>query len=260
MRKNVRTLRHPFAHDLHLVSLPGTNARTIVCLHGYGANFRIIEMVKATKLVDATLVGFNFPDHDLLERPCDPEKLSFGTMEELLPALYVLKHCVVDECRTAIDTYGFSAGGAALINILGVLNTKTYDEQLKEIGISEKEKATILLAIQKGIVLLDAPLKSVEEIMEKREPNPELEAIAHQYRRNHFCPLDSIKRLHGLSLNILLYFEEPDEIVGNRDDAVLVELLKNANKQGSTTVITGSSGGHATIHWKLWQQYAQRCT
>ena len=30
------TAEHPFDYDLHLVSSPGSNERTMICFHGYG--------------------------------------------------------------------------------------------------------------------------------------------------------------------------------------------------------------------------------
>jgi hypothetical protein len=75
---------------------------------------------------------------------------------------------VIDQRLDAIDLYGFSAGGGAVINLIALLNTKTYDAELKKIGIDKKEKKKLLEAIQMGFILLDAPLKSVEEIMDFR--------------------------------------------------------------------------------------------
>ena len=248
----------PFEHDLHLFSIPGTNCRTMICFHGYGANYKIAEDLKNLGLIDATLVSFNFPDHDLLEKTYDPRQATFGTIRELFPAFYVLKKYVIDQDLNAIDLYGFSAGGAVAINLIAVLNTTTHDIALKQMGIGTKEKEKLLSAIQNGVVILDVPLKSVEEILDLRGPSPELEILAKNYRENHFRPIDALESLNGLCLDIILHFQEPDEIIFNRDDHIYIERLKKANSKGATSVIIGNDGGHIAPHLALWQFYSQK--
>ena len=130
---------HPFSYDLHPCFLPGENKRVMVCFHGYGNNYTMAESLKSLRLIEAMLITFNFPDYDI-KPGSDPKKATFGTMDELLPALYVLKQAVVDQGFNSIDLYGFSSGGAALINAIGVLNTSIHDASLKKIGIQVAEK------------------------------------------------------------------------------------------------------------------------
>lgn len=247
----------PFDYDLHLFSIPSNSSRTMICCHGYGANYQIAETLKALEIIDATLVSFNFPDHDLLQKDYNPHKATFGTINELLPALYVLKKYIIEQELEAIDLYGRSAGGGVVVNLIAVLNGSTYDADLKQIGISKNEKERILKALQNGLVILDVPLKSVEEIIDLRGSIPELEILAKNYRDNHFRPIDALERLEGLSLNIILHFQDPDEIIFNRDDDVYIERLKKANSLGTTSVIIGNEGGHLAPHRSLWQAYSQ---
>ncbi len=210
-----------------------------------------------------------------------------------------------------IDLYGFSAGGGVLINVLGVLNTSTYDARLEAMGIGAVEKEKLLAAIQRGMVILDTPLilrpvrncefeplissrdstiekgasieeiqapfsivesrgfdalkftipdraqyKSIEEIIACRSSTGELEWLAKNYRDNHFRPIDSLRLLQGLSLDVLLYFQEGDEILSNRDDDLYIERLRET--QQKIAVIRGSEGGHQSAHLPLWQFYAQK--
>lgn len=240
----------PFNYDLHLTTIPGKSSKTMICFHGSGANYRIIESLNGH--VEETLVGFNFPDHDFIDQ--DPEAVSYGTIRELLPALYVLKLYVIDRGLDQVDLYGFSAGGAAAINVIGVLNTSRYDKKLAEIGIFAKEKGAILKAIQNGRVILDAPFKSVEELIDLRGSSIYLETLARRYRENGLRPIDSLKNLENLSLHITLYFEVPDEILSNRDDALFIERLKQYNAKGTTKVIVGTDGGHCSIHSSIWEE------
>ncbi len=249
---------YPFGYDLHLFSLPGSNQRTIVCFHGYGDNYQIAEILKDLHHPEATLVSFNFPEHDIKQgRKYDPQTASFGTIDELLPALYVLKKVVLDQRMKSIDLYGFSAGGGAVINAIAVLNTTTYDSELKRIGIGAEEKRKLLSAIQRGIVILDTPLKSIEEIMDFRGATEEFKTLAKKYRDHNLRPIDSIRMLKGLSLTVLLHFQEKDEVLSNRDDLLYIKRLKAIQADGAVTVIIADEGGHMAPHHSIWQKYAQ---
>jgi hypothetical protein len=249
---------HPFDYDLHLFSLPGDSQRTIICFHGYGDNYQIAQSLKDLYLVESTLVSFNFPEHDIKQgRKYDPKTASFGTIHELLPALYVLKKIVLDNALNSIDLYGFSAGGGTLINVIAVLNTTTYDAELQKIGISAAEKKSLLSAIEKGIIILDTPLKSIEEIIDFRGSTEEFEILAKHYKDNGLRPIDSLQWLKGLSLTILLHFQKNDEILSNRDDQLYIERLQAIQRKEKVTVILTDEGGHMTPHRLLWKVYSQ---
>lgn len=248
----------PLDYDLHLYSIPGKNQRTMICFHGYGGNFQIANILKSFGVIDATLISFNFPDHGIRRGDRSASEITFGTINELLPAFYVIKKIVVEEGLQSIDLYGFSAGGGAVVNVIAILNITSFDPELKKLGIEAKEKKMILDAIQKGVVILDAPLKSMEEIIDLRGSTPELEWVAKNYRESDLRPIDSLKNLRGLSLNAIIYFQNPDEIIFNRDDALFVERFREANKNGNTWVITGNEGGHISPHMSLWRFYQQK--
>lgn len=247
-----------FDYDLHLTSIPGTNARTMICFHGYGGNYTIADSLKSLGVTKSTLVSFNFPDYDLEKRSYDPHSLTFGTIQELIPAFYVLKTKVLDQGLECVDLYGYSAGGGALINLISILNTFSYEDELKKIGIGCKEKDRMLQAIQKGIIILDVPLKSIEEIIDMRGSSTELEILAKNYRENHLRPIDALSSLKGLSLDVLIHFQKQDEVIYNRDDDIFIERLKAANSGGVTSSVIGQDGGHAVPHFSLWTFYRQK--
>lgn len=252
-------MQPPFNYDLNLSSSPGTNGRVMICFHGYGDNSDIAFYLRNLKCIDSTLISFNFPEYDINKgRKYDPKSATFGSIDELLPAFYTMKLAVLDEGLESIDLYGFSAGGGALINVIAILNTSNYDLELKKIGIKKAEKKKLLSAIQKGIVVLDAPFKSIEEIIDLRGSTAEFKILAKKYRTNDLRPIDSLKRLKGLSLNILLYFQEKDEVLSNRDDNLYIERLKKHQVGGKLTVIKGSDGKHTSPHLLLWQAYSQK--
>lgn len=147
---------------------------------------------------------------------------------------------MIDENIDSIDHYGFSSEGGTLVNIIRLLNIPTYDPKIKEIEVGALEKEKILTAIQKGRVILDTPFKFIEEIIDFRGSTKEFEILAKNYQNNNLRPIDSLLWLKRLSLNILLHFQEKDEILSNR------------------TVIIENDGGHMATHSSLWQAYLQK--
>ncbi len=243
----------PFSHDLHLTSISGKTPQVVIAAHGMGGNYKIGHNVKT----DKTVISFNFPDYDYTKRPIKPNEIAFGTADEILPLLYVIQQCVIIEGNQEIDLYGFSAGGGAVINAIGALNTNRFDEHLEKIGIDKAGKEKMLAAIQKGTIILDAPLKSIKEIIDFRGSSKELAFIEKKYQANDMEPIEALKYLKGLSLDIVVYFQNPDEILSNRDDELFYDRLKKYNS-GTTELIIGRGGGHNTPHTLLWESLAKK--
>lgn len=104
-----------FTYDLHLSYQGGSKDFAVICFHGFGGDYRVGESVEPFMQEKATLVSFNFPDYGKRSGFLDPKQTSFGTIEEILPALYVLKQTVIDKGFKKVCLYGFSAGAAYLI-------------------------------------------------------------------------------------------------------------------------------------------------
>ncbi len=243
-----------YSPSIEIVSTQDPCGKTItITAHGYGANKNTGYYIAQHAPLTGHVITFNFPDHDITKE-ADPHTLKFGTINELLPLVYILK-MVVATGADAVNLYGFSAGGGAIVNVLALLNTNRFDEQLQRIGITQDDKADILQAVARGIVLLDAPLKSVDEIKDLRGTSDELELLAAQYKKNDLRPIDTVSKLAGLCLNIVLYFEYKDEIIYNRDDAEFISKLRMANACGVTRVVYGKNGGHVGNHKELWREY-----
>lgn len=256
LKNTVNSKPHPFAHDLGIKILPSVKneAEVMVCCHGYGHSNIIGEALNSFRVVPDHIISFNFPDYNCIAKGYDPKKSTFGTIQELLPLLYVLKVVVIDAQLQKVNLYGFSAGGGALVNALAVLNQNTYDAQLKTVGIDSASKKKIIDAIQNGLIILDCPLKSIDEIIDLRGKDPEFAILSQRYIKNNMRPIDAIKKLKGMNLTILLHFQNPDEILGNRDDKLFADRLMAANK-GKTQVIYGNDGGHNSYHKSLWNEY-----
>lgn len=246
---------HPFNYDLHLTTIPGTGSEVMICLHGMGGDYRIGYYVKGCTEIDETLVSFNFPDYGITEGNYDPSLTTFGTIDELLPVLYVMKKCIIDDGYSEVNLYGFSAGGGAVINALAVLNTSDYDDELYDIGIDEEIKQVLLATIQRGWVILDTPLKSVAEISDYMGMTPELDIIGTRVRENGMEPIESMEKLAGLALNVIVHFQENDLVLSNRDDFLYFMRLDRINHLGTTCLVIGHDNGHSFPHPSLWKFY-----
>lgn len=254
IRKFMEQKSHPFDYDLKILELPAKtpHANVMVCLHGYGGSGRVIQKLRANRLIPDTLIGFNFPDANIVEG-YDPNATTFGSIQELLPVIYVLKQTIDQKNLSAINLYGFSAGGGAVINLIAILNSSRYGTELESIGITHGDKQRILNALQKGHIILDCPLKSMDEIVDLLGHSHPLEVITQRYRHNNLRPIDSLSGWQGLAFNVFLYFATPDQIIFNRDDELFIQRLKHVNSTGKTTIIQADEGGHNTRHDALWQ-------
>ena len=253
---NKKTSKPQFNYDLHLTTTEGDPTKAVICLHGFGGDYTIANSVYPYFQDKATVISFNFPDYGKAVGHFDPTLTSFGSIEEILPALYVLRHAIVDRGISHVCLYGFSAGGAALINLLYVLSTSAFDDKLIEVGIGAKEKMHILQVIAKGDVILDTPLKSMDEIISVHGLTSDLKVIAKRYRENGMEPIESITKWKNLSLQVLIHFQVPDEVLSNIDDDRFLNLLHKYNL-GSTKTLMGSEAGHFLPHSKLWEHYLE---
>jgi len=239
--------------DIKIIASKTPSEEITICCHGYGHNRNIINALSAHHVLPGNLIGFNFPDHDI-NTQSDYTQSTFGTVNEILPLLYLLKFYACDLNLPVINLYGLSAGGGAIINTLAILNQYSHADQLQEIGITLDHAKQILTTIESSQIILDCPLKSVTEIIALRGHDPELAVLAERYTKNQMHPIDTLSLLTGLKLNILLHFQNPDEVLGNRDDALFAQRLQTANS-GNTTVVIGNDGGHNVWHTSLWKKY-----
>lgn len=259
LKEVVDTSRNPFAYDLHLHMLQGAtaNENVLICLHGMGSDHSLVEVMKANKAIRHHLVGFNFPDYGSRYERTNMLETHYGTIDELLPVLYVWKRCVVAGGVDCVHLYGFSAGGGALVNAVSILNEGCYASELSLIGIGEIERRQMLAALEKGSVILEAPLKSFDELCEVFGERG-LVPLAQRARKNGLCPIDNLRSLHGLELSCYVYFSNPDEALSNRDDHEYIRRLRQGNEKGRTTAIIGKSAGHTAYHPELWEAYRER--
>ena len=243
----------PFSYDLGIRLVPSKDKddEITICCHGYGHNNEIVDVIDSYQILSGHLIGFNFPDYGITS-DSDHSKSLFGTINEILPLLYIIKYYACNLNIAQVNLYGFSAGAGAIINALAILHRFLHKDALKKIGIARDDVAKMLRALRQGLIILDCPLKSIEEIVALRGKTPELEIMASRYAKNNMNPIDVLNQLSRLNMNIILHFQNPDEILGNRDDALFIERLQKDNG-GITKVIMGSNGGHNVYHSSLWK-------
>ncbi|MCX6995047.1 MAG: hypothetical protein NTY13_04415 [Chlamydiae bacterium] len=240
------------AHDLHYHVITGSSKSTLICLHGYGDNYTLGIRLKEKASLSDTVISFNLPDHDIKEND-DHINSVFGTPAEILPALDILKKCIIEEGRSPITLYGMSAGGGVLINILSLV----YGNQPIPFSLEDRQK--IRKELENGVIILDVPFRSLDEIIAHRGAStPELTLVSKRYHKNNMSPIEVLQTLHELRLNIIVYIAKPDEVISNRDDELFIKRLKEANSLGTTTVIYGENGGHGGCHLQLWNYYKTR--
>jgi hypothetical protein len=252
----------PFSYPLDVKVYRGKtpNAGVILCCHGYGGDNSIASIIASYRVVPDHLVGFNFPDYSIHSRNIPANQIAYGTVNELLPAVYLLKRIVIDAQAEKVSLYGFSAGGAAVVNIIAFLNASQDSNVLNSIGVTKDDVQKILVALQKGVILLDSPLKSIDEFNAAHpeaswDPNNAL--FTNRYLENGMNPIDSIAKWKGVDLSVVVFFQNPDEAISNRDDALFKEKLLSVNPKGRNIVLTGNEGGHLGFHRSLWKGFLQ---
>jgi hypothetical protein len=245
--------------ELKIIVSAAPDPHTLVCFHGTGANSNLGSVIASYGIVPDHIVSFNFPDYNLYSRGISWTKSSHGTIYELLPALLLLKKLAVDAGETKISIYGFSSGAAALINVVAILNNTRYDQTMASIGIFANDKKKILKSLESGILLIDCTIKSLEEIiamgLERNDRSARM--MSQRYRDNGFVPIESLLLWKGLVLNTITFFQNPDNAVANRDDALFAKRLREVNFNGKNIILEGDEGGHCGFHKSLWKAYAE---
>lgn len=260
LQQTLNTHMPRMSYPINIKTFKGktSNEDILVCCHGYASNNSIGQIIHDSNVTSSHIVSFNFPDFDIHERGFNRSTVCYGSPYEILPALVLLKTIIIDGGADNVSLYGFSAGGGAVINIIATLNTSKFDPFLEEWGIYPCDKPRILKALSKGIILLDAPLKSREEIIEVNGGcDQDFDYLTTRYRLNDMRPIDSLSAFDNTAMNVVVFFQNPDTSLTNRDDALFGEKLKKYNSAGRNIITSADEGGHCGFHTSLWKAYQQ---
>lgn len=246
----------PFVHHLDVRYSIGTNKTILLCSHGFGGNSsQIIEQVRPN--TSDTLIAFNYIDHDFSHATGDDTKTVMATPIEIMPLIYMLKKCVVDNNISPISLYGFSLGASNVIYAINELLNGGHEDLLKKYNVTASDRASIMQALRKGKILLDSPFKSIEENIALRGPNEILLMYKERAaKHNILSPLETLVKLKDLNLTIFLFFDTNEEEFSNRDDSKFAKNLLDANAKGTNIVISTDNGGHVGTHSALWKIYS----
>ncbi len=219
--------------------------RPTLFLHGFG------DMKNSAKLfkefydtLPGNIITFQFPDWG----PGIPwiRKSSLGQFPDVATALLVLKWAKNKLGLSGVDLYGYSRGGATALNMIYVLSSDEYNDKLHTLGIDPQEKKELLSLIKNGSIVLDAPLRNLNESLStnivRRFANKILPYVS-QYDPQGMQGLSSAQALRNLKFNILFHFQHNDNILTNKSETKLYNVFHQLSP--STTYLTlGDEGGH----------------
>ena len=246
-------IEHIIDHD---TTVQTKHTRPTLYFHGLGDNKHSAKLLKAFgDVLPGDVITFNFHDRGVVIPKVRHSNL--GQLPDVLPALYTLKWAKDRLKINEIDLFGYSRGGATVLNLIAVLNDKTgkYDKELTRIAIDANERKALLSMIQKGCVTLNCPLTNVNVSAEYRFKGlaPKiLKALARVglYKLDGIQAIESTQTFGDLKLNILLHFQNRDTIVSNKNEAELYKNLAQYNPN-STYIVLGNNGGHLHTHAAL---------
>lgn len=248
--------QNPFDYNLDVRYVKGTSKNTLLCSHGFGGNSRkVIDRVKP--YTSDTIIGFNYIDHDFSHDTGDDRKTVMATPLEIMPLIYMLKECVIENKISPISLYGYALGAANVVYAISFLATDDRDDLLKKYNITSSDKKSILEALRHGKILLDVPFKSLDENIALRGETEILLMYKERASKHKMLsPLDTLKKLSDLNMTFLVFFDTNDEEWSNREDSNFVKNLLEANSNGTSIVIKTDNGGHAADHTALWKIYS----
>ncbi len=232
--------------------------RPTLYLHGWGDTKDSAKLIKAfCEVIPGDVVTFNFRDAGVLLPKLTYANL--GQVPDVLSTIYVLKWMRDTLNVQEVDLFGYSRGGATLLNTIAVLNDKngTYDQDLGRIGITKKDRSELLSMIQKGAHVLNCPLTdmntTISEFVQSKHPGW-INAFSSftRYKKDGLQGLTSALSFQGLKLNILAHFQYRDTIISNKNEALLYSRLAQHNPL-TTFMVLGNDGGHMHRHTSLAQ-------
>ncbi len=221
--------------------------RPTLFFHGFGDMKNSAKLFKEFyDILPGNIITFQFHDWG----PGIPwvTKSSLGQLPDVIPALLALKWAKNRLNIDGVDLYGYSRGGATILNMIYVLQANDYDAALQDVGIDKIEKKELLSLIENGSIVLDAPLRDANETAKKflgrleSGVKPVLSKIS-KYDPEGLQGLSSAQKMKNVRLKSLLHFQHNDTIVFNKSEGKLYSALYASNPE-TTYLVLGDEGGH----------------
>ncbi len=259
-KKEQRKLFHYNLRIEHIIdndlNTRNNHERPTIFFHGWGDTKNSAKLLKAfADVLPGDIITFHFRDQGVIFPKLRHANL--GQLPDVLTGLYVLKWARHRLGLGAVDLFGYSRGGATILNLIAVLQDPhgIYDHDLMHIGIDNDERKALLAMIENGCIILDCPLTDMNVSVEMRMKKFTLHTLKALSRVTKYQPsglqgLTSALLFKGLKLNILLHFQYHDTIVSNENEAELYRRLFAFNPK-TTYLVLGNDGGHLHTHATL---------
>ncbi len=256
-KKEVERQKKIFGYDLSITHMSDLRnqienndlQRIKLFVHGYANNYKQAYVIgDLYKLLPGDFASFNLPDYAAYP-PLIPQshKSHFGQLKDVLPMLYTMNYLRSTLGLSALDLYGFSRGGAVVVNALAVLcdSTGRYDEALQKIGIDADARRALIDLIKNGSVVIHSPITNANVILKKRFMGlPYKMHASLSYDPNGLQPLKSAQSLDSThQFKVLVHFQHKDESVLNHKEADLYNAFAR-NYPEHTYLVMGNDGGH----------------
>jgi len=184
---------------------------------------------------------------------------SLGQRPDALVAIYALKTINEELHPDVINIYGFSRGTAAAVNTEAILadTSDKYDADLQRIGVTPEIRAELLEKIRRGALILNTPMGNGNDAIKRHVAwIPQWIKLAATWAASNYNPAgphleESANHINSPGRKAFLYFEQDDNMTGNK---AANKKLCNAfmrNNPETTTIIEGADGdswgfgGHA---------------
>ncbi len=220
---------------------------TIYC-HGVNENQDHVGLRLHYGLIEGHVIAFDFADVNE-NKGFNVTQTSFGQEHDTQALLYLLKQLDDAGSLPRFHLYGYSRGGAVVLNAIKQLKCyRKHKKLMKKLKISPAQARSILDKIKAGTVILDCPLLDMREVTKARFTgfNGFMDVIVGPFVTGFkYAPwndqgIKSAFHCQELDLALLIHFQQPDKIVTNACDEKFYELIKGAR----TECVIGNDGGH----------------
>lgn len=228
-----------------------------VYAHAWGDSKESVHYFRNNSLMlPGTIVSFNFRDAHRGSSLPPIEKVRFSNFAQesdiatLLTVIKTVLSCGV----TAINLFGHSRGGGAIITMLARLyQFDTYYNSFNKLGITKENATAILNAVNKGSLVLNCPLVDTPQLIKEKASwvhagfmsgflSRGILPFIMQYRAYADNPVTAAQILqkNGYAIPTFIHFQKDDIIIGTRNDYLLYQYL-----HGKDTYLTiGNEGSH----------------
>lgn len=220
----------------------------IIYCHGVGENQDHVALRLHYGLIEGHVIAFDFADVKQ-DKGFNITQASFGQEHDTQALLYLLKQLDDAGSVPRFHLYGYSRGGAVVLNAIKQLQCyRKHKKLMKKIKISPSQARSILDKIKAGTVILDCPLLDMREVTKARFPgfNGFMDVIlgplmtGFKYAPWNDQGIKSAFHCKELDLALLVHFQQSDTIVTNACDIEFYEFIKGARTQ----CVMGNDGGH----------------